>query len=219
MRYKAIMLSLDTAVLDTVRDMGDSIDEALGDLGLDRRKKAFYKERIHLSLEEILGSALEEEHSGALEKALKRFMGIYRFARANHTRVQGGIYDLFQMLASEKTPHALVANKPDWYVLANAGHWFPKWPFSFAGGAREGEGFGSLICRAAESMAIPPPEILFVTDSPQEAALSKSFGFCTAGALWSGEKKKAFLEAGAQKALPKPKAALVALDGINLYDL
>ncbi|MFZ5830048.1 MAG: HAD family hydrolase [Planctomycetota bacterium] len=218
MPFRAVLFDLDGTLLDTLDDLADSANSALGQLGFPEHPTEAYKYFIGDGIENLVRRALPEGNCDAA--TFDRYLGLVReqyTARwADKTRPFDGVGELLDALAARDVPMAVLSNKPDEFTRLCverllAGHRFeivlgaspslPKKPDP--AGARH----------IAERLQLKPEEIVYLGDTATDMQTAVRAAMYPVGALWGFRTGEELSAHGARVLIEKPGELLRLLEG------
>jgi len=217
MRFKAVIFDLDGTLLDTIEDLTDSMNAALGAMGLPGRSIEESKRMVGDGLDLFVRRALppEVKDDPAVAAKLRDLMKAeYRIRRAAKTRPYAGIPPLLDALGRRGIPMAVLSNKPHEETVILMKKYFPGVEFRVVRGAREGvppkpEPVAAL--EIARELGVQPADILYLGDTNTDMATANAAGMFAAGALWGFRDAEELTANGAKVLLERP------LDLLSLF--
>lgn len=189
MKYRGVVFDFDGTLLDTLRDLADSVNAVLGRSGFPQHSLDEYRHFVGEGIEELARRVLPEGHrdKAAITHTLAEVRKEYRQRWPDHTRPYDGIPELLDSLAARGIKMAIVTNKPDDSTRLMAARLLPRWSFdaimaATADRPRKPDPQGAL--EAARSMGLPPEAILYLGDSDIDMKTAVAAGMYPVGALW-----------------------------------
>lgn len=198
-----ILFDLDGTLLDTLEDLADGVNYALGQFSLPRRTLAEVRRFVGSGAEKLIRRALpgRDDDPDALA-VLAVFREYYNAHCREKTRPYGGIEAALAQLR-EKYPMAIVSNKPDSAVKTLCGVYFP-------GVYALGESAGcprkpapDMVRRAMEKLGVET--CIYVGDSDVDVLTAKNAGVPCVSVLWGFQDKEDLLAAGAENLCETPE--------------
>lgn len=205
---------MDGTLLDTLADLGNSLNRVLSRLGLPVHPIPAYKQLVGEGITVLVRKALPEpkRSDGALiARCVVLMSEEYSAHWADQTRVYSGIIDLLEELTHRKKTLAVLSNKPDEMVQALVQKYFPSISFHAVFGAREGlprkpDPAGAL--EIARTLAIAPERFVFLGDSKTDMETAVAANMYPVGALWGFRDERELLDHGAKALINLPKELL-----------
>jgi len=210
MGYKAVLFDLDGTLLDTLRDLADTVNEVLRELDLDPHPIEAYKIFVGDGMKNLVLRALPEslrEEEALVERALSRTRAVYSERWRLHTRPYPGIPPLLDELSARKLDLAVLSNKPDPSTKDVVREMLPRWNFRAVLGERPSvprkpHPAGAL--EIAASLSLPVSDFLYVGDTGTDMKTANGAGMFAVGALWGFRTARELLDNGARTLIEKP---------------
>ena len=213
MTYKAVLFDLDGTLLNTLEDLADSVNRALGRVGLPQHPWEDYKTFVGGGAEVMVRRAAPAAQKD--EALAGRLVALVReeYARrwAEKTRPYEGVPELLDELARRGVSMAIFSNKPHDFTTLCVAELLPHWRFDLVLGADENtplkpDPAGAL--RVARQVGVEPQAFLYLGDSGVDMTTAGAAGMCGVGALWGFRTAEELLEKGAQKLINHPSELL-----------
>ncbi len=189
MKYRAVIFDFDGTLLDTLRDLAESVNSVLNRSGFPEHSLEAYRHFVGEGIEELARRVLPEGHrdEATITKTLTDVREEYRQRWPNHTRPYEGIPELLDALTARRVKMAIVTNKPDDSTRTMAARLLPRWKFDVIVGAttdlpRKPDPKGAL--EAARRLRLSPEAILYVGDSDIDMKTANAAGMYAVGVLW-----------------------------------
>ena len=137
MKYRGILFDLDGTLLNTLQDIADSANEALGHLGFPEHGVEAYKSFIGGGREELAFRALPEHHRDTVTvtRLLEGMNEEYSNRWANNTLLYEGISDLLDALTIRNIKMAILSNKAHDSTEIMVSEMLSQWHFEAVVGA------------------------------------------------------------------------------------
>jgi len=217
---RAIIFDLDGTLLNTLADLADSGNAALGALGLPQHPQDAYRFFVGLGIEELVRRMLPEARRDpeTIAAANKIIGEEYKRRWKDKTRPYPGILELLDALRQRGLPVCVLSNKPQPYTDLTIEAFFPGWPFTIVRGARpevpnKPHPAGALAIAA--ELGLAPGSIAFVGDSATDMKTARGAGMLPVGVLWGFRDEKELTSNGAQHIISQPDGLLDLLDGLK----
>ena len=187
-KYAGVIFDLDGTLLDTLADLGDSVNAVLAEHGCPPRSYDEYKLIIGKGFRDLLTRSFPDGRSPAeIDAALAGFTAIYDRNYRRKTAPYPGIPEMLAALRDKRVELGVNSNKRDDYsnnlIAAN----FPDIPFVGVFGEREGvakKPDPQSALQLASLMSLAPERILYVGDSKTDMQTGRNAGMGTGGVLW-----------------------------------
>jgi phosphoglycolate phosphatase len=205
--YTTVLFDLDGTLLDTLRDLCDSVNFALKHIGFPERTEKEIESFIGRGVGYLLTRALPpetDEEVGAL--CLDLFRNHYAANMYNKTRPYDGITELLTALKEKGIRTGVISNKADEAVKNLCGLFFPDMLSIVRGASPE---YGrkpdpGLMLALIREIGASLEETLYVGDTEIDIETAGNAGVRFAGVAW-GYRTKAFLiDRGADTVIDRP---------------
>jgi phosphoglycolate phosphatase len=218
MTMRAAIFDLDGTLLDTLTDLGTSMNRVLKRMDFPEHPITAYKTFVGEGISVLARRALPQgKNDESLIGATVEAMSIeYTNRCMDATKPYPDIVPLLEALAKQEIKLAILSNKPHAMTKLLAAHYFPQTPFNCVIGARDGvpkkpHPLGAL--EIARHIEIDPDDFLFVGDSGIDMDTATFAGMFPVGALWGFREKHELLTHGARKVIEHPLELLSVIDG------
>jgi phosphoglycolate phosphatase len=209
MKYQAVIFDFDGTLLDTLRDLAESVNTVLNRSGFPEHSLEAYRHFVGEGIEELARRVLPEGHrdEATITRTLTDVREEYRQRWPNHTRPYEGIPELLDALTARRVRMAIVTNKPDDSTRTMAARLLPKWKFDVIVGAttdlpRKPDPKGAL--EAARRLRLPPGAFVYVGDSDIDMKTANAAGMYAVGVLWGFRSADELIRNGAKVLIRKP---------------
>lgn len=208
--FKAALFDLDGTLLDTLEDLGDSMNAALAAMNLPDHPMEKYRYFVGDGVEELVRRCLpsdrRDDRALAAETA-RHFRLEYGNRWSHKTHPYDGVNETLIALARGGLRLAVFSNKPDDFTRAVVTKFFPDTPFAAVVGAKPGiakKPDPAAAITIASQMGIKPADFLYVGDTNTDMKTAVAAGMYPAGALWGFRTADELLASGAKVLLAKP---------------
>lgn len=209
----AVIFDLDGTLLDTLEDLADSANEALGTSGYPvhpvESYRTFVGDGMAVLMERILPDiARTPENIGAV---LDRYRTAYDARWKSKTQPYPGILPLLEALTARGIPMTVLSNKPQAYTEIVMAHFLSAYHFEIIFGQRDEvprkpHPAGAL--EIAGMLGLPPSKIVFVGDTSTDMITATSAGMIAVGVLWGFRTEPELRGCGAEHILREPEELL-----------
>lgn len=211
--FRSIIFDLDGTLLDTLKDLADSMNDALAQLGYATHPREAYRYFVGDGVRVMAQRALPDEAPSApdIEALVHRMSEQYAHRWAEKTTPYDGVENMLNQLVSKGIEMAVLSNKPHDFTVSMVKHFFPHWTFKAVRGVRPGWAPKPDITSAldiAGSWPWPPSEVLYMGDTATDMETALGAGFYPLGACWGFRPREELQEAGAARLLNHPKEVL-----------
>ena len=216
MKHRAVVFDLDGTLLDTLRDLAESVNSVLSRSGFPEHSLEAYRQFVGDGVEELARRVLPEGHrdEATITRILAGVREEYRQRWPNHTRPYEGIPELLDALTARRIKKAIVTNKPDDSTRIMVARLLPRWEFDVIVGATAGlprkpDPKGAI--EAARRLHLSPGAILYVGDSDIDMKTANAAGMYAVGVLWGFRPADELIRNGAKVLISKPLELLELL--------
>lgn len=213
----AAIFDLDGTLLDTLDDLADSANEALGAFGYAVHPVEAYRTFVGDGMAVLMERILPEQSRGAEDVA--RLLSTYQAAYDRRWKAKSSLYpgigELIVSLNERGIPLAVLSNKPQAYTEIVMAHFFAEHRFDLIFGQRETvrrkpHPDGAL--EIAQFWKMDPSEILFIGDTSTDMDTATGAGMIPVGVLW-GFRQEAELRAHGARFLVRTPAEILGIFG------
>ncbi len=209
MPYKAIIFDLDGTLLDTLEDIGSSMNRVLEQKGLPAHKLDSYRYFVGNGAEALVARTLPEDkrNNGTIRECLNAFRKDYGQNWDIKTRPYDGIPEMLNALTDRGLKMSVLSNKPHAFTKQCVKKILPSWKFDAVLGQRDEvprkpDPAGAL--EVAQHLNIDPSEFFYLGDTAIDMKTAVAAGMFPAGALWGFRPLDELQENGARALLKHP---------------
>ena len=216
MKYKGVIFDLDGTILDTISDLGNSVNNTLEKYGQPLHSYEEYKKKIGWGFRDLIKRSfpgMTEEI--ILDQALKDFLEIYDSSYMNDTKPYDGIHEVLKTLLANNIKIGVNSNKRNDYTNKLVEKFFSDIDFFGVFGERSNipkKPAPDSALEIAELMDLSPAEILYIGDSKTDILTGHNAGMASAGVLWGFRDKEEFEENNADYIISAPYEILELFD-------
>jgi phosphoglycolate phosphatase len=218
MTFRAVLFDLDGTLLDTLDDLADSTNLALGQLGLPQHPVESFKRFIGDGIENLIRRAVPENRRDAatLAECVILTRQNYSVRWAEKTRPYEGIPALLDAVNSRGVPMAVLSNKPHDFTQLCVDRLLAGWRFEVVLGAmptlpKKPDPTGAW--QIAERLSARPAEIVYLGDTGTDMQTAVAAEMFPVGALWGFRAADELQANGARVLIQHPLDLLPILDG------
>lgn len=208
MGYKLVIFDLDGTILNTLDDLADSLNYALGKNGMQERTADEVRCFVGNGVQKLIERAVPEDTNEAQKQnVLACFKEHYKLHCADKTRPYDGVKEQILKLRQKGCKTAVVSNKSDFAVQSLCQDYFPEL-FDYVVGEREGirrKPWPDSVFEVLEKLGIEKEEALYVGDSEVDIKTAQNAGIDLAAVSWGFRDKNFLKEQGAEKIITAPE--------------
>jgi len=209
MKYNAVLFDLDGTLLDTLKDLANSVNNSLRYLGFPTHEVEAFKYFIGDGREQMALRALPEGHrdSVVLAKLVDRINAEYVKHWTDNTRPYPGIPELLDALTKNRTRISILSNKPHNFTEEMVNHLLSKWHFEVVLGALPSVPIKpdpTAALQISGQMGLDPSDFLYMGDSDIDMKTAVAAGMYPVGACWGFRKSEELRAAGAMSLIKSP---------------
>ncbi len=205
---------MDGTLLDTLTDIGNSMNSVLGRRGFPLHEIAAYKQFVGEGLGELVRRAIPKhlkEDESLVAACIALMRDEYQAHCEDATTAYPGIAELLDALQAKRIPMAVLSNKPGEMVRALLEKYFPS--ISFFAGVGASDEFPrkphpAAALSIAQRLNIPPACFIFLGDSKTDMETAIAAGMHPVGALWGFRDARELLDHGAKVLIKHPQEFL-----------
>ena len=219
MRYNAVLFDLDGTLLDTLDDLGDSMNAVLAAHGYPTHPIPAYTEFVGDGVQNLVRRSLPaavREDEAAVGRLVPLMRSEYSERWKAKTRPYDGIPELLDGLAARGLRLAVLSNKPHPATLEVVAHFFPGRKFDATLGARPNVPIkpdAGAALDVSRQLGIPPKEFLYLGDTNTDMLTARGAGMYAIGVLWGFRTAQELTASGADLLVSHPREVLSLLDG------
>lgn len=208
MGYRLVIFDLDGTILDTLEDLTDAVNYALGQNGQPKRSIDEVRRFVGNGIKNLIiravqaGTAAEEA-----EKIYNDFMPYYKAHCADKTKPYDGINELLADLKKDGYLTAVVSNKADAAVQKLCERYFDGM-FDYCVGERAGvlkKPAPDSVNEVLKKLAVDRAEAVYVGDSDVDLETAENAGLDCISVSWGFRDERFLTEHGAVKIAGTPK--------------
>lgn len=206
---KGVIFDLDGTLLDTISDIGDSVNAMLEDYGYKTHSYAEYKLLVGHGFKDLVKKSLPAKCSFDIEdEALNKFVYYYSQNYLNNSYPYEGIVAMLKSLSEKGIKLAINSNKDDEYVKKLAKIRLAGIEFIDVYGHVEGiekKPDPTLALKILNKMDLDPNEAAYIGDSNTDIKTGQNAGMITIGVDWGFRGAKELEDCGADHIAYKPE--------------
>ncbi len=206
-----VIFDLDGTLLDTLEDIGDSVNSVLRKEGLPTHPIEKYKYLVGDGMEMLVKRALPDKYAvnkEVFDKFVIDMRNEYNKCWNNKTKPYPGIPELLDFVEQLKLKKAVLSNKPDKFTKLTVQYFLDNWKFDVIRGAQDNLPKKPDPVQAKEIADIikcKTENLLFVGDTLVDMKTAVAAGMIPIGVTWGFRTEDELIENGAVIILHKPE--------------
>lgn len=188
-RFRAALFDLDGTLLDTLRDLGESMNTVLQRRGWPTHPIDAYRWFVGEGASALVARSFPEAHrdDATVKAGLAEYRAVYERHWNAHTRPYDGIPEMLDALAARGMALGILSNKPHGMTVRCVEGYLAHWHFACVLGqrdavARKPDPAGAL--EAARLLGHAPEHILYLGDTATDMDTARAAGMFAVGATW-----------------------------------
>ena len=217
MPYKGVIFDLDGTLLDTLEDLGTSLNRVLRRKGYPTHSMETYRQFVGEGAGRLVTRALPEDQrgDGVVKECLQAYKREYSNCWNVHTKPYEGIGELLDELTHRNIKMAVLSNKPHKYTVMCVSELLPNWRFDVVFGEqhhvpRKPNPAGAL--EIVSMLGCSPENFVFLGDTAIDIRTGLAAGMFAVGVLWGFRSKEELEESGAQALIQSPSELLAVMN-------
>ena len=214
MGYQTILFDMDGTVLDTLRDLQESTNAVLRQLGCPERSLEEVRGYVGNGARNQIRCALPEGSSEELiEEALERYRVHYAAHCRDYTKPYDGIVPLLEKLRQAGRKLAVVSNKPDAAVKILSKEYFGTFLDISIGETPSvrRKPAPDAVFAALSALNATKEQAVYIGDSEVDIETAKQAEMPLIGVGWGFRGREKLLSAGAETVVDTPEELLALL--------
>ncbi len=204
------IFDLDGTLLDTIEDLGDSVNEVLRARGWPEHGYGRYRLFIGDGMELLVRRSMPEgaaADAALVAEVLDEYRAAYGRNWNRKSRPYPGIVELLATLRGRGIRLAVLSNKPHAFTESCVAELLPGMPFERVYGERGGvprKPDPGAALAIAEELGVAPGRAMFVGDTDVDVRTGSGAGMVTVGVLWGFRGEDELRAAGAGHLVSHP---------------
>lgn len=202
-----VIFDLDGTLLNTLDDLTDSVNYALGEMGCPIHTADEVRMMVGNSVVYLIEKALPEGvDKETFDKTLALFESHYQTNMRNKTAPYDGIMPMLEKVKADGYKMAVVSNKPDVFTKELVSELFGEY-IPLAIGRSDDmprKPAPDMVLYAMDKLGSNKNTTVYVGDSEVDAITSKNAGLPCVGCLWGFRDRETLESAGAEYIVSSP---------------
>ncbi len=206
-KYKAVIFDIDGTLLDTLEDIADSVNYALGKLDFPLRAIPEIRKYVGNGVLRMLELSLPDGiHNPRFNETVSLFRQHYDKNCRNKTRPYDGIVNLLQNLAANGYKLAVISNKYDAAVRELNDFYFSEYITVAIGESSsiKRKPAADMLLTALNSLAVSKGEAVYIGDSEVDIETAINAGVDCISVAWGFRSRDWLAGHGASKIVDSP---------------
>ncbi len=215
MRFSAAIFDLDGTLIDSLADIGTSMNRALATHGLATHPIESYRQFVGEGVE-VLTQKASGNHPTLQPAVLATYRGLYADNLFGHTEPYAGIAPLLHTLRDLPIQLAVLSNKPHAATQRLVAGLFSDVPFRAVYGQRPEvprKPDPAAALTIAQDLSVNPKDCAFIGDSAIDMRTANAAGMFAVGVTWGFRSRQELHEFGAHAVIDHPAELLGVLRG------
>lgn len=217
--FDAVLFDLDGTLLDTLEDLGDSMNAVLGQRGHPLHPIEAYRFYVGDGIAKLVWRALPEDarDEATVMAAVEEMRTAYTARWKYKSRPYDGVGAMLGVLAHSDLRLVIYSNKPEVFTQLCVEELLDPTFFEIIRGALEGvpvKPDPTAALAIARQMGLPPKRFLYLGDTDTDMKTACSAGMFPVGVSWGFRSREELRAAGAELVIDSPQELLEAL-GLN----
>jgi phosphoglycolate phosphatase len=209
LKFDAAIFDLDGTLVDSLDDLGDSVNQVLEESGFPLHSREAYRHFVGDGIVALVRRALPAaaRNEDLIARCTERMRTVYAGRWNRKTRPYDGVPELLARLERLGVPAGVLSNKPHSMTQKVVKELLPAFRFDAvlgaeAGFARKPDPSGAL--EAARLLNATPDRTVYVGDSDTDMKTATAAGMHAVGVLWGFRDADELTAAGADTLVATP---------------
>ena len=210
-KFGAVLFDLDGTLADTLADLANATNWALGELHCPTHSVDSYRYKVGDGVRELCARALPADRQDLLDDTVRLMRGRYNEHCYESTRLYPGIPELIAALTEQHYRLAVLSNKPDDFTKQMVAHYFDPPPFGVVRGQLSNVPLKpdpTAALQIARELGVAPTRWLYVGDTNTDMRTATAAGMTPVGALWGFRDRQELVQSGARHFVTMPAHVL-----------
>jgi phosphoglycolate phosphatase len=209
MPFRALLFDLDGTLLDTLRDIAESVNAVLIRSGYRTHEIDAYRYFVGDGSVNLARRALPESsrNNNTVNAVVQAIDEEYNRHWADHTTPYKGVPEMLDTLTSLGMRKCILSNKSQKFTEMTVARFLPRWHFDIVVGAQPGiplKPDPAAALSIARQLDIKPDDFLYVGDTATDMKTAIAAGMFPVGALWGFRTAAELKDAGARDLVRSP---------------
>jgi phosphoglycolate phosphatase len=208
---RAFVFDLDGTLVDSLRDIAESLNRCLEMLGLPARPVDDYRYMVGEGIPRLCERAIGATNPHLVPRLGELARAVYRTRVLQHTRPYPGVPQLVRRARARGIKLGLLSNKPHELTLRVVEAFWPDGCFASVYGYLEDEfrkPSPHYLRRICAALAVEPGDTWVIGDTPTDMATAVAAGAIGVGVTWGFRQRGDLEAAGARLIVDRPEELL-----------
>ncbi|KPK76203.1 MAG: hypothetical protein AMJ79_07650 [Phycisphaerae bacterium SM23_30] len=205
--FQAIIFDLDGTLIDTLRDIALSVNQALEKFNLPIHPVDSYRLKVGNGAWMTISRSLGDDKQHLIDKVLELQRNYYDEHCFDHTRPYPGIPEMLRDLKKNHFRSAVLSNKPDHFTKRLVNHFFAAHLFDFIRGQLPDVPLKpdpAAALAIADQFGAAPERIVYLGDTAVDMLTARAAGMFAIGAAWGFRDCSELVNNGCQTIIDHP---------------
>lgn len=210
MDVRAVLFDLDGTLVDSLEDIGSSVNVVLKEHGFSVHSLERYRSLVGDGISALVEKAVppgEARRPENVSRLVARLREVYAARATVCTRPYEGVAELLDALGARGLAVGVLSNKPHDLTVQLVRSLLSMWPFApvlgdCAARGRKPDPAGAL--EAAAAFGLAPQQVLYVGDTPTDIRTARAAGMPFVAAAWGFRDAEELAREGATRIAATP---------------
>ena len=185
-KLKSIIFDLDGTLIDTIADIGNSVNDILNEFNYKQRSLNFYRDNVGGGIRDLLERALPNNHGRPIDAYIEPLNRFYRKNLNKEAKIYPFVIDILDLLKDNDIPVAVISNKPHEFTVECVNKFFPDQIDIVIGSGEEYplKPDPKSANYVLKKFNVDPKQSYFIGDSGFDIETARNTNMNSIGVLW-----------------------------------
>ena len=185
-KLKSIIFDLDGTLIDTIADIGNSVNDVLNEFSYKKRSTNFYRDNVGGGIRDLLERALPNNHGRPIDAYIEPLNRFYRKNLNKEAKIYPFVIDILDLLKDNDIPVAVISNKPHEFTVECVNKFFPDQIDIVIGSGEEYplKPDPKSANYVLKKFNVDPKQSYFIGDSGFDIETARNTNMNSIGVLW-----------------------------------